>query len=125
MKKLLLLTLLFVSCYDLSTRHKIQQDWSYFEIPQERIPLDGEWDYKTEKYLFSDTVYFYFDSKQNNTVKGFYYVTSEDTMLYLLAPNRRGAVRYKLSLFEDSMFIHINDTIYFTFINTNYVKESD
>ena len=125
MKKLLLLTLLLLSCYDFSTRYKIQQDRSYFQIPEERISLDGEWDCKTEKYLFSDTIYFYFDSKQNDVVKGYYYVTTKDTLLYLLSLNRQGAVRYKLSLFDDSILIYINDSIYFTFINKQYVEETN
>lgn len=128
MKKLLLVTLLLTSCYDLSVRHKIQQDWSYYEIPEKRIPLDGEWDYKSECYYFYDTSYIYVEQindKQPLITRGYYYVTVDDTMLYLLAPNRQGAVRYKVSVFDDSILIHITDTIHFTFINRNYVKESD
>ena len=128
MKKLLLLTLLLVSCYDLSTRHKIQQDWSYYEIPEERIPLAGEWNHKSECYYFQDTTYVYVDQKDDKeplVTRGFYYVTTDDTLLYLLSPQRRGAVRYKISLFADSMLIYINDTVYFNFVNKNYVKEQN
>ena len=112
MKKILLVTLLVTSRYDLSVRHKIQQDWSYYEIPEERIPLD---------YVYVEQI----NDKQPLITRGYYYVTVDDTMLYLLAPNRQGAVRYKVSVFDDSILIHITDTIHFTFINRNYVKESD
>lgn len=128
MKKLLVLTLLLVSCYDISVRHKIQQDWSYFEIPEERIPLNGEWDYKSECYYFYDTAYIYVEQvndKDQLVTQGFYYVTPDDTMLYLLAPNRRGAVRYKISLLDDSILIHINDSVYLNFVNKNYVRETN
>ena len=128
MKKLLVLTLLLVSCYDVSIRHKIQQDWSYFEIPEERITLTGEWDYKSECYYFYDTIYTHIQRQDNSDVlvtKGFYYVTVDDTVLFLLSPNRTGAVTYKVSLQTDSMLIYINDSIYLSFINKNYVRETN
>ena len=128
MKKLLILTLLLISCYDMSIRHKVQQDWSYFEIPEERIILSGEWDYKSECYYFYDVTYVYTEQREYKEpliTRGFYYVTVEDTMLYLLAPNKSGAVRYKISLFNDSILVHINDSVYFNFVNKNYVRETN
>ena len=128
MKKLLLLILLLTSCYDLSIRHKIQQDWNYFEIPEDRISLNGRWDYKSECYYFYDTTYTYVERVNNEEhilTRGFYYVTLNDTILYLLDSNKLEAIRYKISLHNDSMLMYITDSIYLNFVNNNYVRETN
>lgn len=128
MKKLLLLILLLTSCYDLSIRYKIQQDWNYFEIPEDRISLNGRWDYKSECYYFYDTTYTYVERVNNEEhilTRGFYYVTLNDTILYLLDSNKLEAIRYKISLHNDSILMYITDSIYLNFVNNNYVRETN
>lgn len=128
MKKLLLLILLLTSCYDLSIRYKIQQDSNYFEIPEDRISLNGRWDYKSECYYFYDTTYTYVERVNNEEhilTRGFYYVTLNDTILYLLDSNKLEAIRYKISLHNDSMLMYITDSIYLNFVNNNYVRETN